>query len=247
MRGFLTGLALACAIAPPAAADDWGQLYGYVQWTNDYRYYGYSESARHSAEQGGLHWSGPDGIYAGVFVTGVDFKDYRKTSYEADLYAGKHLLWDGNDLNLEVLYGAYPDTAGHPSYLPAGTILPTYNFAELAADFTHHAGRWTFGAKALAEPRPDSHGGLLTVLDGHVAYALTDWLEASGHGGHQWVAHGFDMNHFDLGLTATWRLQWVFDLRYYATDLPRAECYGTSWCQPAVVAKITYNFLVPWP
>jgi uncharacterized protein (TIGR02001 family) len=246
VRAILIGALLASAAAPAGAAD-WGQMYGYVQWTNDYRYLGYSESNRHSAEQGGLHWAGPDGFYAGVFVTGVDFKDYRNTSYETDLYAGKHVRFDANDLNLEVLYADYPDTAGHPTYLPPGVILPTYNFFEAAADLTRTVGRWKLGLKLTAEPRPRSHGGLLTVFDGHASYALTDWLEMGGHGGHQWTDRGADMNHWDVGLTATWRLQWVFDLRYYATDIAKPDCYGMTWCQPAMVAKITYNFLVPWP
>jgi hypothetical protein len=45
-------------------------------------------------------------------------------------------------------------------------------------------------------------------------------------------------------VTATWRQQWVFDVRYYGTDISVANCYGMTWCQPAIVAKITYQFAV---
>lgn len=244
MKTGIFAAAVLVLFTEPAAAQDWGHLYGYVQWTNDYRYYGYSESNRHSAEQGGLHWSAPDDFYAGVFVTGVDFKDFRNTSYETDFYAGKHFRFDGNDLNVEALYADYPDSAGHPSYTPPGTIYPTYNFFEAMADFTHSFGSWKAGIKTLVEPRPLSHGGLATVVDGHVSHPLTAWLTASAQGGHEWIERGFGFNHWDVGLTATWRVQWVFDLRYYATDLNVSECHGMTWCQPALVAKITYNFEV---
>ena len=48
----------------------------------------------------------------------------------------------------------------------------------------------------------------------------------------------------DVGLTATWRQQWALDVRYYGSDISRANCYGTNWCEPALVAKVTYSFAV---
>ena len=62
--------------------------------------------------------------------------------------------------------------------------------------------------------------------------------------GHQWVAKRVDSTHWDLGVTATWRQQWVVDVRYYGTDISVVNCYGMTWCQPALVAKITYQFVV---
>src|ERR1700709_2802572 len=109
----MTVAALAAMLTGAHAAEDWGTLYGYVDWTSDYRYYGASESNRHSVEQGGLHWVLPDNYYAGVFVTGLDYQDFRRTSYEVDLYGGRHFYFGANDLNLEALYSVDPDTAGH--------------------------------------------------------------------------------------------------------------------------------------
>jgi uncharacterized protein (TIGR02001 family) len=243
----LGGAARAADVIPPADSGltkDWGHLYGYVDWTSDYRFTGASESNRHGTIQGGLHWAAPDDFYLGVFTSHVDFNDFRGTSTEVDLYGGKHIRFGGNDLNLEVLYGDYPDTAGHASYLPAGTILPTYNFLELAAELTHSFGALSVAGKTIVEPRPDSHGGTLTSLNGSASYPVTGWLAANAHFGHQWVTRGVDASYGDAGLTATWRQQWVFDLRYYATDIRRADCYGTNWCGPALVAKVTYQFIV---
>ncbi len=55
-----------------------------------------------------------------------------------------------------------------------------------------------------------------------------------------------DFGHFDwdVGITAHWRQQWALDLRRYGANIARAGCYGMNWCEPAVVAKITYNFIV---
>ena len=227
-----------------AHAADLGNLYGYVDWTSDYRFNAASESDRHSVIQGGLHWAAPDDFYAGVFMSHVDFDDYRGTGTEIDLYGGKHIRWDTNDLNLEVLYGDYPDTAGHPSYLPPGTILPTYNFSEISAELTHSFGALGLGGRLIVEPRPDAHGGMFTSVGGSASYAVNDWLSASAHATRMWQDRGPQGWSGDAGFTATWRLQWVFDLRYYATDITRADCYGTNWCGPAVVAKITYQFQV---
>src|SRR3569833_44274 len=244
MKSLLFGLFVAIELLSddPARAGTFGHLYGYVDWTSDYRFNAASESNRHGTVQGGLHWAAPEDFYLGVFVSHVDFNDFRGTATEVDIYGGKHLRWDTNDLNLEVLYGSYPDTAGHPSYLPAGTILPTYNFAELAAELTHSFGALSIAGKLIVEPRPQTHGGTLTSLGGSASYAVNDWLSASAHVTHIWQDRGPHGMTGDAGLTATWRQQWVFDLRYYATDVAKADCYGTNWCEPALVAKVTYQF-----
>ena len=88
MRNLLLGWAVATLLivlgGVAAKADDWGNLYGYVDWASDYRFYAMSSSNRQPVAQAGLHWSMPDDFYAGIFVTGVRFKDYRKTSFETD-------------------------------------------------------------------------------------------------------------------------------------------------------------------
>lgn len=244
MKSALTGLVLAIfAVAPSAAEEDWGHLYGYVDWTSDYRFFGASESNRHSVEQGGLHWAAPDNFYAGAFVTGVDFKDFRNTSYEVDLYGGRHFYFGANDINLEALYSFDPDTAGHPSYAPPGVILPTYNFFSASAELTHVFGALSASGRAIVEPRPDSHGGLVWSLTGAANYAIGDWLSAGTHLDYQSIALGTKSTYWDVGVTADWHRQWVLDLRYYATDIRRAGCFDMNWCEPTVVAKITYNFI----
>jgi len=245
MRNFLLTFTMLPLVlgGGPARASDWGHLYGYVDWTTDYRFYGVSESDRHATMQGGLHWAAPDDFYVGVFTSGVDFKDFRNTSYEVDFYGGRHFYFDDNDLNLEILYGVDPDIAGHPSYAPPGVILPNYNFFEAAGELTHSFGAFNLGGKAILEPRPVSHGGFLWSLNGAATYSLNDWLKVSANVGRQWEKR-VDSTHWDFGVTATWRQQWVFDVRYYGTNISIANCYHMTWCQPALVGKITYQFAV---
>lgn len=248
MKNPLIGLAITTLLVAfgnaSAKGNDWGNLYGYVDWTNDYRFYGLSSSGRQPVLQGGLHWAMPENFYAGVFVSGVRFKDFRSTSYETDFYAGRHLYFDNNDLNLELLYSAFPDASGHPTYAPSGTIFHTYNFFEGSAELTHTFGALSLGEKLLWSPEYGSHTGTLLGVNSTAAYAINDWLKASAEWGHQWVEKGTDLSHWDIGATATWRQQWVLDLRYYGTDVAPASCFFTNWCKPALVAKITYQFAV---
>ncbi len=248
MRNFFIGLAVATLVVAfgnaAAKGSDWGSLYGYVDWTNDYRFYGMSSSSRQPVSQGGLHWSMPDNFYAGVFVSGARFKDFRGTSYETDFYAGRHVYFDNNDLNLELLFSAFPDAAGHPSYAPPGTIFRTYNFFEASAEFTRKFGALSLGEKLLGSPEYGSHTGTLLGVNTTVAYALNDWLKASAEWGHQWVTHGTDLSHWDIGAAATLRQQWVLELRYYDTDVGSSHCFFTNWCKPGLVAKVTYQFVV---
>src|SRR5262249_34364471 len=109
---------------------------------------------------------------------------------------------------------------------------------------THSFGAASIGGKLIVEPRPPSHGGVLTSLGGSASYKWNDWLTASAHATHIWADRGPHGLTGDVGLAATWLQTWVFDLTYYASDVARSDCYGTNWCEPAVVAKITYQFQV---
>ena len=242
--GFVLAICVLCSGSEAAAARDWGSLYGYVAWTNDYRFYGVSSSNRQPAVQGGLHWAMPDNFYAGIFVSTVRFRDYRNTSFETDFYGGRHVYFDGNDLNLEVLFSAFPNTAGHPSYAAPGVIYPTYNFVEPSAELSHAFGSLTLSGKAMWSPHYSSRTGQLWAVNSTASYDINKWLKLSASWGHQWVAHGTDRSHWDVGATATWRQQWVADLRYYGTDIGRTHCYTTNWCEAAVVVKLTYQFAI---
>lgn len=238
--------AAALCAASPACAADLGFVYVYADVTNDYRFEGISSSAREPSEQLGLHWGAPDNFYAGVLVSMVRFHDYRGTHYETDFYGGRHFFFDNNDLNLEVLYFAYPDSAGHPSYAPHGVIYPTYDAFETSAALTHSFRALQLSGKVVWSPSYGSHTGASWEIDGGAAYWIAPWLSANANLGRQWISRFVDRTHFDAGATVDWPSpkspqQWSLDLRYYATDQGPAHCYSTNWCAAAFVAKVTYG------
>ena len=242
--GLILGLAAMAADGPARAETDYGHLVAYLDWTSDYRYAGASEGNRQPEIQGGLHWLGPDGFYAGVFATGVRFNDFRKTSYEVDAYAGRKFAVGADTLDLEALYGMYPNSAGHPSYLPPGAILAGYDFPELSLTYTHPIGALTLSGKAEIEPRAESHGGVLLLAGGGASYAARDWLtlEADAYG--QSARSGPRGLLWDVGASAHIGWQWRFDLKYAGTTAATARCFGTNWCAPGVVAQVTYTFAI---
>ena len=227
-----------------ARASTWTGVYVYVDWTTDYRFYGMSSSDRQPIEQGGLHWILSDDFYLGVFASGVRFEDFRNTSYELDFYGGRHVHFDGNDLNLELLYSVFPNQAAHAFYKPPNYVFPTYNFVETSAELSHKIDALTLSAKLIFSPAYGSGTGVMGGADGAASYAIRDWLTMDARVGRQWIERGIDRTHWEAGATATW--QWrtqslALDLRYFGTDLGRAQCFGRSWCASAGVAKVTYG------
>ncbi len=103
----------AASTAPAFADDDWGTLSAYVDVQSDYRFRGISQNNNQFAPQASVNWSGPDGFYAGVWTSKIDWLGLPiiggNPSYELDIYGGKHFDLDGTDLNVEAYYYAYPD------------------------------------------------------------------------------------------------------------------------------------------
>jgi uncharacterized protein (TIGR02001 family) len=223
-------LAAFILVVPFAArADGWGYLYFAAKATSDYRFHGFSESNRRPTVQGNVHWVAPDDWYLGVFTSAVNFRD-RSTSYEIDLYGGRHFRVGVDDLNLEVLTYTFPDKAGP---------TPTYNAVQLSAELTHAFGDLKLSGK-LAGKR--AHAGLGYEADIFASYAVLPWLTASGTAGYQHGAGSFPSTNWDAGLTAAWGRHWLVDVRYSGTDRSKARCYFTNWCATGLSATVTWQF-----
>ena len=130
-------LALAAVLLPTGAQaqSNRGGLFSSVGLTSDYRYQGVSNSDGNPALQGYVHWWRPDGFYAGLFATQVDFDDPGDTSYELDLYGGKNFdLKDGKTrLTAEAMFTAFPNEH---------VWGPTYNFIQFKAAARRTEGPW---------------------------------------------------------------------------------------------------------
>src|SRR4029453_13014316 len=71
----------------------WGRLFPSVFFTSDYRYDGQSLSGHEPTVQASLYWWRPDKLYAGVWMSRVDFSDLGDptTSFEVEVYGGRNL------------------------------------------------------------------------------------------------------------------------------------------------------------
>ncbi len=227
------------------ADTDWGTVSAYVAVQSDYRFRGISQNNREPAEQASINWSGPDGFYAGTWVSKVDwtgaFTPFSNPTVEVDLYGGKHFDLDGTDLNVEAYYYAYPD-ANSAFWAPEGA-----SYFEGIVQLSHTFGSLSLTATGAVSPSWSVVGGTAEYVEGTASYAINDWLSVSGNVGHQWVDNfgpGSDYTHFDLGLSATWR-HFVLDVRANGTDMNTAQCanfiFNNNACTTGVVATLTYN------
>jgi uncharacterized protein (TIGR02001 family) len=221
--------------APPAPA--WGTLTGYVAVTNDYRFRGITQDKKDVSPQGSLNWTGPDGFYAGTWLSKVNWDGHNNPSLEMDIYAGKHFDLDGTDLNVEAYYYSYPEYS-----LPG----PAASYYETIVQLSHTFGPLTLTATGANSPEWSLDGGTGWYAEGTASYAVNDWLSISGNLGHQWVAAApSDYTHYDIGATATWK-SLTLDARYVGTDIKAADT--SFWigvpkgATPGFVATLTYNF-----
>ena len=232
----------AAAAAPPAP--DWA-LAGFVDVQSDYKFRGISQNKRDPSPQGSLTLTGPDGFYASVWTSTVDWQlagQNNNPSVEVDIYGGKHTdLW-GVDWNFEPYYYAYPS-----ANLAGG---PTADYFELQNTLSKSFGPLALSASWAWSPTFSLGGGTGNALYGNATYTILDWLSVSGNLGHQWVqAAKFnassDYTYGDIGVTATYK-SFALDLRYSSTDLNTASCgfyMGTTHaCAGDVIATLTYNF-----
>jgi uncharacterized protein (TIGR02001 family) len=220
------------------AAPSWGTFSAYVALTSDYRYRGISQNDREFAPQGSINWSGPEGFYAGTWLSKVNWGiPNNNPSFEADFYAGKHTDLGGTDLNIEAYYYTYPD------YNTFGG--PKASYYETIVQLSHAFGPLTLTATGANSPEWSLKGGTGWYLAGTAAYVINDWLSVSGNLGHQWVAAApNDYTHYDIGATATYK-SFTLDVRYVGNDIPKADA-GFWMGQPksiddGVVATLTFN------
>jgi uncharacterized protein (TIGR02001 family) len=219
------------------AAPSWGSLSAYVAVTSDYRYRGITQDDKEISPQGSLNWVGPDGFYAGTWLSKVNWDGNNNPGLEMDLYAGKHTDLGGTDLNIEAYYYTYPD------YNAFGG--PAASYYETIVQLSHAFGPLTLTATGANSPEWSLKGGTGWYIEGTAAYVINDWLSISGNLGHQWVAAApSDYTHYDIGLTATYK-SFVFDARYVGNDIKTADAgfwIGTpKGTADGFVATVTYN------
>jgi uncharacterized protein (TIGR02001 family) len=239
------GLAGIAMTAAPAFADDAPAfaLSGTVDVQSDYKFRGISQNDRTPSPQGTLNLTGPEGFYAGTWLSTLDFDPTSSGNpyLEMDIYGGKHTdLWGFADWNVEAYYYGYP-AADYPG-------APHPDFFELINQVTKPIGPVTAQVTWAWSPDFAFRTGPTHYIAGNLSYTINDWLAISGNVGRQIItrASNFDYTYGDIGLTATWKM-FSLDVRYSGTDLSNANC-GAFYmatnhaCSGDVIATLNYNF-----
>jgi uncharacterized protein (TIGR02001 family) len=232
----------ALALSGSAIAGDFAFNLGV---TSDYKFRGQSQSQTNPAVFGGVDYVDESGFFAGAWASSVDFNDAASTYLELDLYAGyTHAFTDTTSGTVKLVYYLYP-TADYP---PGSN---SYDYLELVASLSHNFGPVTGGIELAYSPDYFFESDAGVALTGSLSAPLADtfWIfdggvSASAKLGYQWIEDNGtfgtpDYLFYDLGLTA--KISKVaLDVRYVASDLSDAECFGGSnLCEGKVVATVT--------
>lgn len=236
---------IAALLSAPAAAQDKvpapshppgsrGGLYSAVTLTSDYRYQGVSNTNRRSAVQGVVHYFRPDGWYAGVFASQVDFGYDQSPSYELDFYGGKTLKLDKQtDLKFQVLGTIFPDNK---------TPGPTFDFIQGGVSLIRREGPITFTGLTTFVPEGSYGSGKAFRAELGADYVVNPHLTLKTLAGRRWSQRNADRTYWSVGAATTWRFL-AFEVRYQDTDLSKARCgYNPDICGPAVTGQVTAAF-----
>ncbi|MDP3855123.1 TorF family putative porin [Phenylobacterium sp.] len=157
----------ALALPQPTTAQTAGKHGVLVPWilvASQCRFDGVSASDNKPVLQGSLYWWRPDKTYAGVFLSQVDYRDPGETSYEVDVYAGRHFDVKGTQITLEAMYSFFPDNR---------TWGPTYDFLQTKVKARRTFEKVTLAGDISWSPQSPYGSGEAWRVEGEAAYALT--------------------------------------------------------------------------
>lgn len=228
---FIVPAALLVATVLVTPAQGQSGLYSQVTLTSDYRYQGVSSTNGGAAVQGVLHHFRPDGWYAGIFASEVDYGYAGSPSYELDIYGGRTLKLNGKtDLKLQGLVSLFPDDR---------TPGPTLDFVQAGVSVIRKEGPLTLTGLTSYVPQGSYRAGQVWRVEGEAAYVLGKGVTLKAQAGHQSSERRPDRSYWSLGGEVRWR-HLIFEARYQDTDLSRARCgFHPDICRPAVTGAVT--------
>ncbi|HEY1246262.1 MAG TPA: TorF family putative porin [Hyphomicrobiaceae bacterium] len=206
---------------------------GNIGYTTDYVFRGISQNNENGAVQGGVDLTCGN-FYLGAWGSNVAVEG----THEVDIYGGYRTKLDRFAIDLGLIYYAYPGTSSgfDADYLElkaaastevwrGGTAGATVFYSP---DYLGGTGpTWTLeGTLAQALPKVGMFSPTLSVTYGHLNQTDND----------------FDYNYWNVGLTVGFLEKWSFDLRYWDTDISKADCDFTSICDSRVVGTVKYTF-----
>jgi uncharacterized protein (TIGR02001 family) len=119
LKAIALGAAVAAALTSSIAA---AEVTANAAITSNYIWRGITQTSDQAAGQGGIDWGHKSGLYAGTWVSNVDFSGLGD-GYEMDVYAGFGGEAGGFGYDLGILTYQYP-------------VTPNFNFTEIYASGT---------------------------------------------------------------------------------------------------------------
>jgi uncharacterized protein (TIGR02001 family) len=212
-------------------------------------------------------------LYAGVSGESISFPN--RAAAEIDLYTGIRPTFGKLALDFGFWEYYYPGgTCFHtgiadcePTPLNGNVIKADLSFWELYAKATYTVNdQFSFGGSLFWSPSVLNTGADGTYLAATAKYNLPSVLPhnigwfVSADLGHWWLgtSDAFFFNtpfksytNWDLGLGLTWK-QFTLDLRYFDTNLSKADCNNftsdqtavgglSKWCGAAFIAKLSVD------
>ena len=243
-----TALALAATTIPAVAADDDGLLpekmvpgsfSANVGIVSEYLFRGISQTDDQPAIQGGFDWSldsKPVGVYAGTWLSNVDFGSSSGNSLEWDMYGGVQGEIAGFSWTAGGIYYYYPSE-------PQGS---NFSYAEAALSLGYDFG--PFSTTASFNYSPDYFGGSGHAEFANLAVSIPLGKVTLGlNGGRQWIE-----DNAAFGTPDYWVYGASLDAKIFGfdttlavtdTDIGNGRCFGANdLCGATVTLMVARSF-----
>ncbi len=213
--------------------------------TTDYVFRGISQSDENFSVFAGSEltykW-----FYIGFWAASVD-EFASEGDIEIDLFAGVRKSWNGIDIDVGVLYYAYPEN----------NFTDDPEYVEIKAGISGKVwGDITAGATVYYSPDYNLESGATWTFEGKLAKALPFWgLSLSGvlghvtsddDGGRFSGVYGDDAyTYWNVGLSKTFKEHFTVDVRYWGTDIEDGPIGGADdlgYSDDRVVGTLTFTY-----
>ncbi len=237
-----------------------------VKLGSDYIFRGITQTDGNPTVQGYAEVRAWDWLYAGLFMSNVDFPasaGLTDPAAEMDFYAGIRHTWGAFTGDVGFVYYYYPGQANVYTYgagLPANDInywevyfKPTYAINDIVTV----GGNLYYGNSYAGTGASEVYlsGTLKINLPNYTSYKDWGWY-ISGEVGYQWLGttdlNNIFLSNYTLPDYATWNVGLAFtykamtiDLRYYDSDLSSSQCFTiaglSNACGDRYVASLSFD------
>ena len=117
---------------------------------------------------------------------------------------------------------------------------PSLDFVQGKLKLERKIGPLTASGSVAYTPSASYGSGEAWAVKSEASYDIRPWLALKADVGKRHSELGQDRAFWSFGAKVSGK-QLALDVRYMDTDLDRSQCFYTDWCEPAVVATLTYT------